>query len=143
MIGYFLQIKGVKKVQSNRSFKLLGIGSSLLMGISVIAATSQPAKANLWDTTKEIIEENFNGIRGNTVGRIYDQTFIAEMSSAEVDKYKERWGGDYSAKISDWCNDKAYQAGWRNPIGNQIPFLNTTWREENGKVNCYVRHAAR
>ncbi|MBV6622633.1 MAG: hypothetical protein KI793_06735 [Rivularia sp. (in: Bacteria)] len=77
-------------MQFTRSSKLLGIGSSLLMGISVIAVTSQPAKANLWDTTKEIIEENFNGIRGNTVGRIYDQTFIAEMSSAEVDKYKER-----------------------------------------------------
>ena len=143
MIGYFLQISGVKKVQFTRSSKLLGIGSSLLIGISVVAATSQPAKANLWDTTKEIIEENFNGIRGNTVGRIYDQTFIAEMSSAEVDKYKERWGGDYSAKISDWCNNKAYEAGWRNIIGTSITFLNTTWREENGKVNCYVSHAAK
>ena len=105
--------------------------------------TSQPANADWWDTGKQIIEDNFNAIRGNTVGRIYDQAFIAELSSEELGQYKQRWGGDYSAKISDWCNDKAYQAGWRNPAGKQIPFLNTTWREENGKVNCYVRHAAR
>jgi hypothetical protein len=114
-----------------------------LMGLSLIVTTSQPAKADWWDVGKQIIEDNLNGIRGNTVGRIYDQTFIAELSSEEVGQYKQRWGGDYSAKISDWCNDKAYQSGWRNPVGNQIPFLNTTWREENGKVNCYVRHAAK
>lgn len=131
--------------QFTRPFKFLGISSVLCIGLSLIAATSQPVKAGWLDRTIEVIEDNLNGIRGNTVGRLYDQTFVAELSSSEVDKYKERWGGDYTAKISDWCNNKVYEAGWRvsikgNEIPNQIPFLTTTWREENGKVNCYVRH---
>jgi hypothetical protein len=129
-------------MKTTRFLTFLGTTSALLMGLSLIAMTSQPAKADWWDVGKQIIEDNLNGIRGNTVGRIYDQTFIAELSSEEVGQYKQRWGGDYSAKISDWCNDTVYQAGWRNLAGNQIPFVNTTWREENGKVNCYVRHAA-
>jgi hypothetical protein len=129
-------------MKTTRFLTFLGTTSALLMGLSVVVTTSQPAKADWWDVGKQIIEDNLNGIRGNTVGRIYDQTFIAELSSEEVGQYKQRWGGDYSAKISDWCNDRAYQAGWRNLAGNQIPFVNTTWREENGKVNCYVRHAA-
>lgn len=126
-----------------QNLKLLGTLSCAMLGLSFIVTTSQPAKADWIEWTKQAVEDNFNAIRGNTVGRVYDQSFVAELSDDELKQYKDRWGGDYTAKLSDWCNDKAYQAGWRNPIGNQIPFLNTTWREENGKVNCYVRHAAK
>ncbi|BDA70686.1 hypothetical protein CAL7716_048520 [Calothrix sp. PCC 7716] len=130
-------------MNKQRILKVLGTTCCAMLGLSFIVATSQPAKADWMEWGKQVIEDNFNALRGNTVGRVYDQTFIAELSQEEVKQYKDRWGGDYTAKISDWCNDKAYQAGWRNPIGNQIVFLNTTWREENGKVNCYVRHAAK
>lgn len=129
-------------MKSRLSYKLFGAFSCALMAFSLIALTEQTAKADWLQWTKEVVEDNFNAIRGNTVGRMYDQTFVAALSGDEVKQYKDRWGGDYTAKITDWCNNKAYEVGWRNPAGNTIPFLNTIWREENGVVNCYARHLA-
>lgn len=100
-----------------------------------------PAKANaqLIDLGKDALNEWGNAIRSNTVGRFAGQEFVGFMSMSEVDALKAQYGGDYHAKVTDWCNNKVIDRVGQNFRSAIVPGLSSTWRVENDRVNCYWR----
>jgi hypothetical protein len=120
--------------------------SSLLtkaLSLTVIGAVlTSPikAKADWADVAKDAIGNWGNAIRSNTVGRIAGQEFIGSLSMADVDALKAKYGGDYHAKITDWCNAKVQdRTGFDHRNPSIVPGVSSTWRVENNQVNCYWR----
>lgn len=121
-----------------KKFKLTAaLATMLIAGIAQMAFAPQ-AKAN-WDWWGDFVEPNFNAIRGNTVGRMFDQTFVGSLDGQTLENIKAQNGGDYEAVLADWCNNSVASSNYANPWGD-IPYVSSTWRIENGGVNCYARH---
>jgi hypothetical protein len=111
--------------------------SAMAIGLALI----NPAKANAqWiDLGRDALGQWGEAIRSNTVGRIAGQEFVGSMSKVEVDALKARYGGDYHAKITDWCNNKVLDRVGRNRGIAIVPGASSTWRVENNQANCYWR----
>jgi hypothetical protein len=117
---------------------------------SAIAASSMlgsisPASAYGFD---EWVKDNFASIRARTVSTFYQQTFIQDMSDSELQKYKNQYGDPgYIPYVDGWCSDQVIGHGYSNNASRifgrngMVGGIYATWRYENGKVNCYVRHS--
>lgn len=91
------------------------------------------------DFGKGVIDEWGEAIRSNTVGRLAGQEFVGDMSMAEIEALKAKYGGDYHAKVTDWCNNKVIDRVGQNRANAIVPGVSSTWRIENDKANCYWR----
>ncbi len=97
-----------------------------------------PQQAKAWDFWGDFVQPNFNAIRANTVGRLFDQIFLDSLSADTIEQLKQQNGGDWEAVVTDWCNNTA-TAQNAIPIPS-VPFIGSTWRIEGGGVaNCYSR----
>lgn len=103
--------------------------------IALNMAAPPQAKA---DWIEDFFKSNFNTIRSNTVGRLFNQIFIGNLSADTIEQLKQQHGGDWEAVVTDWCNNTATA---RNPIPiPSVPYIGSTWRIEGGGVaNCYSR----
>ncbi len=109
------------------------------MAIVVVLVSPVKADAQWLDLGKDAFSQWGNAIRSNTVGQIAGQEFVEFMPMGEVDALKAQNGGDYHAKITDWCNNKVIDRVGRNRGIAIVPGVSSTWRVENDRVNCYWR----
>jgi hypothetical protein len=105
-------------------------------------ATSQlafvpQAKAG-WDWWQDGVQPNLNAVRANAVGRFFDQKFVGYLDGSTLESLKAQHGGDYEAVLADWCNNAVASSNYADPWFD-VPYVSSTWRIENGNVNCYSR----
>lgn len=118
-----------------KNFNLVTVVTTILItGIAQMAFAPQ-AKAG-WDWWGDFVQPNAEAIRANTAGRLFDQTFVGYLDGQTLENLKAQHGGDYQAVVSDWCNNAVASSGYH--IAN-MPYVSSTWRIENGNVNCYAR----
>lgn len=111
---------------------------SVCIASSAIALPSDPARADWYEVTKDALQQAGNAVRANTVGRLAGQELVGDLSMDQLNDYKAKYGGDYHAKVTDWCNNiVAGRLG--DAVPPAIPGFDSTWREENNKINCYWR----
>jgi hypothetical protein len=120
-----------------KKIKLTAAWTTILMaGIAQMAFAPQ-AKAG-WDWYGDFVQPNAEAIRANTVGRLFDQTFVGSLDGQTLENLKAQYGGDYQAVVTDWCSNAAASSYPNFPY--DIPYIGSTWRAENGGINCYVRN---
>jgi hypothetical protein len=95
-------------------------------------------QAKAFDIINDFLIPNFNSIRANTVGRLFEQIYLGSLDAQTIESLKVEKGGDWEYVVTDWCNN---MASARNPIPvPSIPYIGSTWRIEGGGVaNCYSR----
>jgi hypothetical protein len=107
-----------------------GLLTALAIALPCIFAP-QPASADWWE---DFVTPNIDRARSETLGRAFKQVYIAELSSEDLEQLKTSQGGDWPATVTNWCNNEVSQQS-----NYSVPYLNSTWRVEGGKVNCYAR----
>jgi hypothetical protein len=109
---------------------------AMIFAIGIVQMAFAPqAKADWWD---DFVQPNLNTIRSNTFGRMFNQTFVAYLDGQTLENIKAQNGGDYEAVLTDWCNNAVASSEYSHKVN--MPYIGSTWRIENGRVNCYSRN---
>jgi hypothetical protein len=118
-----------KTLEISKEVQKIALVASLAICSSFVA--TQSASAGWWE---DIVTPNIDRARSETVGRAFNQTYVAELSSEYIDRLKASQGGDWPATVTDWCNNEVAQRA-----SFSVSYLTSTWRVEGNKVNCYAR----
>jgi hypothetical protein len=110
----------------------------LALGLVLLSSIIAPQQAKAWDFIDDFVQPNFNAIRGGTVGRLFNQTFVAYLDAQTLESIKDQQGGDYETYLTDWCNNAVASSEYTHIV--TMPYISSTWRFENGGVNCYSRN---
>lgn len=121
---YFMNNKSL-----NRSVGTLLI--AVVIPIITVVSQAQEAKADWWS---DFVTPNLDRARSETVGRAFKQTYVGSLYGNQISQLQASQGSDWHSSVTNWCN---------NLVGSQanysVPYLNSTWRIENGTANCYFR----
>jgi hypothetical protein len=109
--------------------RVLALVTTIAIALNLI--TPQSADAGWWE---DLVSPNIERARSETVGRAFQQIHVAQLSSSKLDRLKAAEGGDWSAKVTDWCDKKVAERS-----NFSVRHMISTWRVEGGKVNCYHR----
>jgi hypothetical protein len=111
---------------------------ALILGLVLFSSIIAPQQAKAWDVWEDFVQPNYNAIRSNTVGRLFEQEYLGNLSPEIIEQLKQEQGGDWEYVVTDWCNNMATA---QNPIPvPSVPYLGSTWRiEGGGYANCYSR----
>jgi hypothetical protein len=128
----------VKKMKSLNNLKVTA--ASIALSIGGLTLLPSPSYANdfldFWD---RIVTPNFEVIRSETVGRMARQELVGELSAEQLNDYKVEYGGDYHSKVTDWCYGLVLDRIGRGRQAAVVPGITSTWRDIDGRINCFWR----
>ncbi len=116
-------------IDKKSSFVFSVLATAIAISSNIVAP--QAVSAGWWE---DFVTPNIDRARGETIGRAFNQTYVTELSAEYLEQLKSSQGGDWTATVTDWCNNQVAQRAIFS-----VSHLTSTWRVEDNKVNCYAR----